>query len=103
MATLLLDLRSDVTQLIDTHRDIGLQFLAIREELDFPASNVMLQNEVDLNAIERKRNLSKQFDDLIQRIWELPGFDSFLRGPSDSDLMDLAQNGPLVVFVSVIR
>ena len=55
-------------------------------------------------SISERRALFKQFDDLLQYIRSLQGFENFLQGPSESELHSLAEDGPIVVFnVSDIR
>lgn len=58
----------------------------------------------DSKVIAERRALFKQFDDLLQSIRSLEGFENFLRGPSESELRHLAEDGPIIVFnVSDIR
>jgi hypothetical protein len=61
-------------------------------------------NNVILDGRERYRSLSKQFENELAAIRELPGCERFLLGPAESELKDAATGGPIVVFnVSEIR
>jgi hypothetical protein len=48
--------------------------------------------------------LSKKLDKFLTLIREMPGFDRFLLGPSEAEMMHMAESGPIVVFnVSEVR
>jgi hypothetical protein len=50
------------------------------------------------------QNYQREFDNLLRSIRQLPGFENFLLGPSITELKELAEHGPIVVFnVSKVR
>ena len=57
-----------------------------------------------LKPFAERRALLNQFDNLLQYIRSLQGFESFLQCPSESELRSIAEDGAIVVFnVSDIR
>lgn len=112
MGSLQLDTRSDVTDLESSYPELAQEFKQLRDELDPPILNVDyhesgLWNQVANLVADRisKRHTSAQRMALIQqKIRSLPSFERFLRGPSKTELLNLASSGPIVVFnVSEIR
>jgi CHAT domain len=58
----------------------------------------------DVRVRDNRRSIAKQFDRLLADVRQLPGFQDFLKVPSESVLKALAASGPIVVFnVSDIR
>jgi len=103
MATLQLHIRSDISELERTHPEIGREFLELREQLD-SVPNVLIAREDVFPSLEYRRTLSKKFDNLIDSIRLLEGFERFLLGPSEPELKDLSALGSIAVFnISEIR
>lgn len=105
LATLQLQVRSDVPLLKESHPDLARQFYYLRDELDRPPSNFMQSTRpISLADSVNRRNLSNMFDRLLVTIRSLEGFGLFLLPPSESELKTLATFGPIIVFnVSSIR
>lgn len=106
IASLTLQVRSDVSDLKLAHSDIAVQWERIRDELDRPPSTGIIASSLpgSLSDIERRTHLSHQFDRLLDTIRQQKGFERFLLGPTESELRLLAGSGPIVVFnVSEIR
>lgn len=113
IANLQLETRSDISILTASHPNIALQFQELRDRIDSPENSTIvnlsytsdLSSVTDLSkAIDERRALVKQFDDLMQSIRPLKGFENFLRGPSELELRQAAKSNPIVVFnVSDIR
>ena len=94
-----LEIRSDISRLAESFPDHAQQFCELRDEINSNHGNDSL-----LVNSERRRTVSQQFDSLLADIRQLDSFESFLLGPSDSELKDLAALGPIIVFnVSDIR
>ena len=104
LATLHIQMRSDVLLLKESHPDLAHPFYDLRDQLD-PPSNFMHSTELSTRAdAENRRTLSNKFDKLLGKIRQLEGFEHFLLAPSESELKRLAAFGPIVVFnVSKIR
>jgi tetratricopeptide (TPR) repeat protein len=118
LASLQLEVRSDISLLEASYPDLAKQFQEFRDQIDPPsprtsdismiADSSIISNSpsiLDLSrSISERRALVKQFNDVLQFIRSLHGFEGFLRGPSESELRSLAKYGPIVVFnVSDIR
>ena len=113
LASLQLEIRSDISVLAANHPELAHQFQELRNQIDSPSSTLertMIQDQsgrVTANSsrvISNRRTLLNQFDDLIVHIRSQHGFENFLQGPSKSELLLLAEQGPIVVFnVSDIR
>jgi tetratricopeptide (TPR) repeat protein len=113
LANLQLEARSDISVLATDHPDLARQFQELRDQIDLPStalessliedSSVISSLKLSKSIVDR-RALFKQFDNLLQHIRSLQGFENFLRGPSKSELYRLAESGPIVVFnVSDLR
>jgi tetratricopeptide (TPR) repeat protein len=112
-----LEVRSDISVLAGTHPNIAQQFRELRDRIDLSTrtfnSSVIIEPSIDTNpssvpvspiSTAERQKLVKQFDDLLGFIRGLDGFDNFLRGPSKSEMLSLAEYGPIVAFnVSDIR
>ena len=105
LASLQIQVRSDVVVLKESHPDLARQFYDLRDELDRPPSNFIYSTESPLHDdAQNRRNLSNKFDTLLATIRQKEGFDNFLLAPSESDLKTLATLGVIIVFnVSEIR
>ena len=105
LASLQLEVRSDITALKASYPDIAQQFENIRERLDRQQNQIMEPSQADI-ILEggRRRLLSKQFDTILRTIRGFEGFERFLLGPSEGDLKALAKYGPIVFLnVSEVR
>ncbi len=105
LATLQLQVRSDIVVLEKLHPDLAKEFHHFRDQLDRPPVNLIHTKETGSgDDAESRRRLSTKFDMLLADIRNLEGFEQFLLAPSESDLKGLAKYGPIVVFnVSEIR
>src|ERR1700751_2329692 len=103
MSSLLLDMRTDITLLEESHPAIAEQFKNIRDELDPPIrdrDNVFADNETltDLESqTTRRHTIAKEFQSIVDKIRTLKGFERFLLGPSEDNLMAFAVQGPIVI------
>ena len=99
IASLLLDVRSDISILKSSNPKVAEEFENLRHTLDSQATKPRVTWSDD-----QYRSLSKQFDGLLDRIRHMEGFERFLLGPSETEMMMLADNGPIVIFnISDIR
>jgi tetratricopeptide (TPR) repeat protein len=94
MASTILDTRSDITDLADTHLDIANTFKRLRDELD---SVINSQEDPDESALIRRHAAAKEFSDIIHKIRGLEGYSNFLKAPSQEKLQSLAAPGPIVI------
>jgi tetratricopeptide (TPR) repeat protein len=101
IASLLMDMRGDVTELQKEHPHLAENFSRIREELDSPAQNASVFIPDQLSSwesqINRRREADKEFSKIIDEIRTQPGFSHFLQPPAVDDLMNTASQGPIIV------
>jgi len=98
LANLRLEVRSDVSILQASHPHLASQFENLRDQLDCPLGERGETPQYDyLTIVDQRRTLSEQFDTLLEFIRQLDGFESFLLDPSASELMALADLGPIVI------
>lgn len=102
LASLQLDIRSDISILKGSYPDLAARLDDIRLQLNRPWKPL---EEVDLDSnLKHRREMFNQFDALLTEIRNIKGFQRFLLGPSESELKSAAGLGPIVIFnVSEIR
>ena len=112
LANLQLEVRSDISELADQHPELAQRFQTLRDEIESSSSPVepLLQGDAShsysdvMNVGRRRKQLFKDFDALLDHVRTLTGFENFLKGPSQTELRSLAEEGPIAVFnVSDIR
>lgn len=108
LASLQLEVRSDISVLAASHPDLAKQFQELRDQIDSSSQDLApwdsLAPELSLKNISERRVLLERFDDILHCIRTLQGFENFLQGPLESELCSLAEDGAIVVFnVSDIR
>ncbi|KAL7934285.1 CHAT domain-containing protein [Trichoderma chlorosporum] len=101
IASLVMDMRGDITDLQVKHSDLAERFRLLRDELDSPAQNssVLPTDKVsswELRA-KRRREADKEFTEVINAIRAQPGFSNFLQPPAIEELVSAADQGPIVV------
>ena len=106
LAALQLGVRFELSALKLSQPELAEQFERLRDQLDRPMESLELMQHpkgVEINRRDRQQ-LSEEFDSLVAKIRGLDGFERFLRGPSKTETMNLAADGPIVVInVSEIR
>lgn len=95
-----IDCRSDLSELQESHPDKFTRFNLLRTEIDSPfvASDVSDQyTETDMPGRARRVQAVRELDRMLVDIRRLPGFDGFLLPPTAEDLMAIAAEGPIVI------
>jgi len=104
MASMQLDVRSDISVLEASHPALAIEFKQLRNDIDSPSPIGSDALELTFMSSSRRYALSKDFEILLTKIRSLDGFERFSLGPTKSELMTIAAPGPIVVFnVSEIR
>lgn len=108
----LLDYRSDISDLMDQHPMLAKDFDSLRQELDSPflpmeslsdpfgeatSTSMDYRRQRQQAAIRRRKKVAKDLDDILHRIWQQSGFQSFLRAESEEYFLSAAQEGPIVL------
>lgn len=89
-----LDTRSDLTDLQAEHPKLAQRYVELRDLLDSaPATSSADPAE---SSRRDRRALAAEFDALVERIRDEPGFASFNKPPTTRELIDLASAGPIV-------
>jgi CHAT domain-containing protein len=102
IAGLLLEMRTDITELKEKHPELAQQFTALRDELDAPGQEVSSLENIDAISIQktetkRRPEIEQQFKDVIADIRSLPNFGEFLLPPTAVQMKSAASKGPIVI------
>jgi tetratricopeptide (TPR) repeat protein len=98
-----LDARSELHRLTDAHRDLADQLKRIGDELarqDDPHARPTDPGQP--STVDRRRELSHEWDATVTLIRRLPGFEDFLAPVRLADLIPAAEAGP-VITINVSR
>jgi tetratricopeptide (TPR) repeat protein len=95
LANMQLELRSDFSGLQKEHPVLAKKFLGLRDRLD--SSDHSMNRIADPNKRSLRYSRAVEFEALIKEIRSLKGFERFLLGPTESELIDLASSGPIIV------
>lgn len=93
---LLMDDRSDISALSQSHPEKAAAFDRLRSEVNTPVDEA---KDLDVRRHEMTRHLEavKELDEAIFIIRQLDGFEQFLLGPTLDELKKQATEGPIVV------
>ncbi|PMD64851.1 uncharacterized protein K444DRAFT_554208 [Hyaloscypha bicolor E] len=106
------DLRADAYDLQAKHPLVAERFTRLQKELSTPAPSKVTtffqlsggREVADTEQLDRRDQAVREFDSILEEIRQLPGFQSFLGSPNDSDILEAARGGPIAVInVSEIR
>ncbi|KAI4173850.1 MAG: hypothetical protein LQ346_008328 [Caloplaca aetnensis] len=106
---LLLDMRSDISDLEITHPDLAARIISLRDELDSPIDTMLPSISTERthskeSDLKRRHEAHETLDKLIEEIRGRPGFEDFLLPPTAPDLMAAANPDPIIVVnLSVLR
>lgn len=104
ITNLKLRLQSDLTLLEKEYPSIAQEFTTIRNELTLAWGNISQKSGNPHNLGDSLRRAEVHFESLVTQIRGCPGFERFLRGPSESELKELAKYGAILAFnVSDLR
>ena len=105
-----IETRADIMLLESEHPSLATQFKQVRDELDSSSQGhvnppILHANGIYIpSQIGTYHDAAKKFESTVETIRALDGFESFLRGPTEDELMKLAVHGPIVAFnVTSIR
>jgi tetratricopeptide (TPR) repeat protein len=99
---LLMEMRTDISDLKRNHREIAEEFESLRDELDSPVNGTALSASSDnlsssISRVNRRREVGQKFEEVVAKIRAQPGFKNFLLPPTADELMTAADPGPIVV------
>ncbi|RTE70622.1 hypothetical protein BHE90_014976 [Fusarium euwallaceae] len=99
MINSLLGLRSDVDELRRDHPKEAEQYLRLRNQVDSvkPGLSHPAAAWLPVHQPDYRHGAAQALEKTIQDIRTLPGFESFLQGPSEEDMKAAATEGPIIV------
>ncbi|KAH7020368.1 CHAT domain-containing protein [Ilyonectria destructans] len=101
IAGLLMDMRGDISDLKLKEPELAERFISLRETLDsYTESSTPLPSEDVLfreSRRKRRREADREFNMLVEKIRDQPGFHHFLKPATVEDLMAAATPDPIVV------
>ncbi|KAL5093247.1 hypothetical protein Trisim1_011052 [Trichoderma cf. simile WF8] len=102
IASLLMDMRGDITDLQSQYPDLAEKFSLLRDELDLPSHNTASPASIDKFSsrelqISRHREANREFSHTINTIRAQPGFANFLQPPDVKEFMGAAEQGPIII------
>ncbi|CUS11436.1 unnamed protein product, partial [Tuber aestivum] len=100
-----IDSRSEVSDLKADHPLEFNQFDRLRVEVDSPMNETSYTGDETpeqyrKRATSRRWEAVKEMEETLARIRQLPGYDGFLLPPPQDALMEMARNGPIIIFNS---
>ena len=104
---LLLEMRTDISDLKEQYPRLAAEFEFLRNELDSPSSGIAPLSDSapswKLRA-NRRFEADQKFNEVIAKIRSQPGFQNFLLPPTRDELMVATDQGPIIIInVSVYR
>ena len=109
IAASLEELRTDILDLRSKHPEMAEKFIRLKNTLDVPPSRNAFLSDENIGPssqvqTDQRYNAGNEFDKLVIDIRRLPGFEDFLRAPSEEEIRNAARCGPIVVInVSTYR
>lgn len=100
IAGLLLEIRTDISELKQQHPKLATEFESLRNELDLPSGETApLGDTASLwrSQANRRFQADERLKELITEIRSQPGFENFLLPPTREELMAAASQGPIVI------
>ncbi|ETS86569.1 hypothetical protein PFICI_00397 [Pestalotiopsis fici W106-1] len=82
------EMRTDISELYQQHPTIATEFTELRDQPGAPKES--------MQAIQRYE-MAQRFDNVIEEIRRLPGFDRFLLAPTEDEIKAAAADGPIVI------
>ncbi|RFN54737.1 hypothetical protein FIE12Z_971 [Fusarium flagelliforme] len=102
IAGILMDMRGDPADLQREHPDLAEKLITLRDQLASQADASDSFTSIDHVAswddeIRKRRVADQDLNELIQTIRAKPGFKDFLLLPSETELLEAAKPGPIVI------
>jgi hypothetical protein len=100
IASLLLETRTDISDLKEQHPGLAADFESLRNELDSPSDGIALLGDTQPSwevQENRRFKADQKFNEVIAKIRDHPGFQNFLLPPTYDELMAAADQGPIII------
>ncbi|XDG08337.1 hypothetical protein ABKA04_007952 [Annulohypoxylon sp. FPYF3050] len=95
-------MRTDIHDLYEKNRELAEKFDLLRSQLESPIIRNPSPLDDDSSHLQggetdRRYNAGVEFESLIEKVRQLPGFEGFLKPPSELEMRNAAINGPIVI------
>jgi len=100
MASHIVDTRCDISDLADKFPEIGKRFMQLRDDIesaDVGRTLLFASNKDRSELAARLHIVMDEFYQTLEEIRDLDGFENFLLGPTENELLYLARFGPIVI------
>ena len=102
IAGLLLETRTDISELVNAYPSLAREFTELRDELDSVNDSISLgvanlETESWISRTDRRNKMEIKFKHVIDEIHTQPSFHNFLLPPGPEEMMAAAELGPIVV------
>ncbi|KAH6973035.1 CHAT domain-containing protein [Ilyonectria sp. MPI-CAGE-AT-0026] len=100
---LLMDIRTDVSDLERAYPDLAKRFVSLRDELDRPVDDGPRTTSSAIESLnwelrrERHHAVDQELNELIETIRTKPDFQTFLQSPTEAELIAAATPDPIIV------
>jgi CHAT domain-containing protein/tetratricopeptide (TPR) repeat protein len=95
------EMRVDVIDLQEQHSGLARRFDNLRTKLDQPQKSTPVtetgQSSGGSKPYNKRHDASQEFEQLISKIRDQPGFERFLLSPGEKQMREAARIGPIVV------
>ncbi|KAL2845203.1 CHAT domain-containing protein [Aspergillus pseudoustus] len=104
IASLVMDMRADLSDLQVQFPDLASQFIALRDALDVPEAESGFETSLWERRSRERREKEQQFHEICSSIRLKDGFESFLCPPTPDQIMAAAALGSIIVVnISKVR
>ncbi|KAI1662037.1 CHAT domain-containing protein [Daldinia decipiens] len=97
IAGLLIDMRTDISDLQQKYPDLADKFSSLRDELNSPAVLPSDDPSTWESKAKQRRDADERFNELITKIRANPEFHNFLLPPDRAELISAADPDPIVI------
>ncbi|KAF5633395.1 30S ribosomal S17P protein [Fusarium sp. NRRL 52700] len=100
-------MQADIVELEKEHPEYAAEFERLRKEINRPLDSdisATLGPELREGQALRLYDAGKEFDELVDKIRQLPSFGTFLHAPGLGEMQDITDRGPIIIVnVSIIH
>ncbi|KZO96574.1 hypothetical protein CALVIDRAFT_549579 [Calocera viscosa TUFC12733] len=94
----ILDLRTDTQDLTVAHPKVAAELLTVAQALEYDESAAPDgSQELEEERSQRRRRLAERWEDIVDQVRQLDGFETFLESPRYDTLRGAARDGPIVI------
>ncbi|KAG5754642.1 hypothetical protein H9Q70_002748 [Fusarium xylarioides] len=99
-------MQTDIVELEKAHPEYAVEFERLRKEINRPIDSdisATLSTALREGQALRLYDAGKEFDELVEKVRQLPSFDTFLQTPGLDEMQAITDRGPIIIInISVI-